>query len=118
MLEISFKNKNVEKYCTNIKDVQKDFGPQIAKKLAQRLSEAKSFNTVFELLNSGIDNPHLLKGDLDGCAAWDLTAQVRLIIRISDSFNENTEDDIKTMTFIVVEGVRDYHDGNKKWLIN
>ena len=107
MLELFYKNKNVEKYCLDIRCTQKDFGIQIAKKLSQRLSEAKSFNSVFDLLNSGIDNPHLLIGDLDGCMAWDLTAQVRLIIRISNSFNENTSEEIKTMTSVVVEGVRD-----------
>lgn len=118
MISIAFKNNNVEKYCNNLKLVQKEFGLQIAKKLSQRLDDLKSFNTVFEVLNSGIDNPHLLIGDLDGCIGWDLNATVRIIIRICDSFAENTVEQSKTITSVTVEGVRDYHGGNKKWLIN
>ena len=118
MIKVDYKNSNVQKYCESFKLTQKDIGPQLAKKLSQRLDELRSFNTVYELLNCGIDNPHMLVGDLGGCIGWDLSATVRLILRICDDFTEKTNEEIKTMTNVVVEGVRDYHDRNKKWLIN
>ena len=118
MIEIEYKNKNVKDYCENPKITQKDFGQQLTKKLFQRLRDLRSFNSVNQLLNSGIDNPHLLRGDLEGCLGWDLTSNVRLIIRICDSFCEKTIEESKTMTSVIVEGVRDYHDRNKQWLIS
>ncbi len=118
MLKVYYKNDRVKKYCENPRDVQKDFGIEIAKKLSKRLDDLQSFDTVMQLLNGGIDNPHLLKSDLEGCLGWDLTANVRLIIKICDCFNEKTIEECKTITTVTVEGVRDYHGGNKKWLIN
>ena len=118
MINIDFANENVKYYFENIKAIKKDFGQNLAKKISQRNDELKSFNTVNELLNSGIDNPHLLIGDLEGCIGWDLTAQIRLIIKICDQFEEDTIEKTRTMTFVVIEGVRDYHDRNKKWIIN
>lgn len=115
---MNYKSKSIEGYCENPRLVNKECGPVIAKKLSQRLDDLKSFNTVYELLNSGIDNPHLLIGDLDGCLGWDLTGRVRLIIRICDSFNELTFEKTKSIMTVIIEGVIDYHDGNKKWIIN
>lgn len=117
MLEINYANDNVKYYFENPKAIQKECGPDIAKKVMKRMDELKSFNSVYELLNSGIDNPHLLVYDLDGCMGWDITARMRLILRISKEFEEDTKEKIKTMTSIVVEGMRDYHNGNKKWII-
>ena len=118
MLEIDYKNNNVKKYLENLRLVQKEFGLQIAKKIAQRLDELRSFNNVFLLLTSGIDNPHLLIGDLEGCIGWDITGPVRFIIKFCESFSGYDMKDSKYITKVVIEGVRDYHGGNKKWLIN
>ena len=118
MLEIFYKNKNINEYCNNLRLVQKDYGFELAKKLSQRESELVSFNNVNELLNSGIDNPHMLTGNLDGCIAWDLTSQVRIIIRIEEKFNEFTKENLINIRKVTIEGVIDYHGGNSKWLIN
>ena len=118
MLDIHYKNKKVEDYCKNPKLVQKDFNIQLAKKISQRMDELQSFNSIYQLLSCGIDNPHLLIGDLDGCIGWDLTGRIRLILKTGEKFECDFMEQCKTMTEIQVEGVRDYHDGNKKWLIN
>ena len=118
MIEIKYTNNNVKYYFENLKMMQKDYGLKLAKKVSQRIDELKSFSNVNELLNSGIDNPHLLSTDLDGCIGWDLTANVRLIIRIAQDFKEDTVESTKTMNEVIIEGVVDYHDGNKKWIID
>lgn len=115
---ILYRNKTVKEYCENPSLVKKDFNIQLAKKLSQRMDELKSLGTVFDLLNCGIDNPHLLKGDLDGCIGWDLTGQIRLIIKASNEFEDDFMNKCKNIKTVEVEGVRDYHGGNKKWLIN
>lgn len=118
MLDINYANDNVRYYFENLKAIKKEYGPELAKKVSQRKDELQSFNSVYELLNCGIDNPHLLLGDLDGCMGWDLSARIRLIIKISEKFEQDTIEKTKTMTSVVIEGVRDYHDGNKKWIID
>ena len=118
MLEITYKNTNIEKYCIDLRKTQKEHGSQLAIKLSQRLDDLRSLDTIYELLTCGIDNPHLLNHDLDGCVGWDLTANVRLIVRISETFTNDIIEKSKNMTRACIEGVRDYHGGNKKWLIN
>ena len=118
MLEIEFKNANIEKYCTDFRLTKKDFDVQLAKKLSQRMDELRSFDNVYQLLTSGIDNPHLLIQDLEGCIGWDLTSRIRLIINFCSSFDGTEMDKSKTITKVKIEGVRDYHDRNKKWIIN
>lgn len=118
MIEIRYANNNVEYYFKNLRALQKDFGPDLAKKVSRRIDELRSFGSVSELLNSGIDNPHLLNTDLNGCIGWDLSSNVRLIIRIANEFEEDTIEKTKTLNEVIIEGVRDYHGGNKKWIIN
>ena len=118
MIEIKYANNNVKYYFENPKAIKKDCGPDLAKKVSQRKDELASFNCVFDLLNCGIDNPHLLIGDLEGCLGWDLSSHIRLIIKVCDKFEPDTIEKTKTSTTVVIEGVRDYHGGNKKWIIN
>lgn len=118
MIEIKYANDNVKYYFENPRAIQKDCGPDLAKKVNRRIDELRSFNSVNELLNCGIDNPHLLIGDLEGSLGWDLTSHVRLIIKICEKFEEDTIEKTKFITSVVIEGVRDYHGGNKKWIIN
>lgn len=118
MEAILYKNKTVQEYFENPSLVKKDFNVQLAKKIAQRMDELRSLPTVYDLLNCGIDNPHLLIGDLDGCIGWDLTGPTRVILRAADGFSEDFMSKCKDIKTIEVEGVRDYHGGNKKWIIN
>ena len=118
MLEITYKNKNVKEYCENPRRVQKDYGAQLAAKLSQRIDDLKSLNSIYELLECGIDNPHLLKHDLEGCIGWDLTSHIRLIIKFCEMFSADIVEKSKNITTATIEGVRDYHGGNKRWLIN
>lgn len=118
MIEIKYANNNIKYYFENPRAMQKDYGSELTKKIVKRIDELMSFNNVFELLNSGLDNPHLLVADLDGCLGWDLSANIRLIIRICETFEVDTKEKTKIMTSVVIEGVRDYHDRNKKWIIN
>lgn len=118
MLTIKYINKNVQRYCTNPRLTQKDYGTQIAKKLNQRMCDLAALDNVDDLLNCGIDNPHLLNYDLSGRIGWDITNMIRLVIKVSDDFNIDTVKDLSKVTEVTIEGVRDYHGGNKQWLIS
>lgn len=118
MFTISFLNSKIEYYWNNLKAVNKDFGSKLAKKLSQRKDELASLNDAQELLDCGIDNPHMLRENFDGCIGWDLTANIRLILRIQAKFDENTNKNLSTFTNIEIEGVIDYHGGKTKWIIH
>lgn len=118
MCTISYLNKNVEYYWNNLRAVNKDYGNKLAKKLSQRKDELASLNNAQELLDCGIDNPHMLKESFDGCIGWDLTANVRLILRIQANFDEKTIKNLSTFTNFEIEGVIDYHGENTNWIIH
>lgn len=118
MLEITYKNNNVKEYCTDFRLIQRKLGIQLAKKISQRMDELKSCNNVYNLLTCGIDNPHLLIGDKEGCIGWDLTNTIRLIIKFCESFSGKDMEESKNIVEVEIEGVIDYHGGNRKWIIN
>ena len=60
----------------------------------------------------------MLKENFDGCIGWDLTANVRLILRIQANFDEKTIKKLSTFTNFEIEGVIDYHGGNTNWIIH
>lgn len=81
-LQISYKNKKIERICTDTSYARKKHGIDMAKKIHQRINEIKASNDVENMLRYGIGRCHELKGDKSGEYAVDLVHPYRLIFSV------------------------------------
>lgn len=98
-MEITYKNKKIEKECTNYSLAERNYGKDIAQKLQQRLNEISAAPDVDFLIQWHIGRCHRLSGNRNGQYAMDLTQPYRLIFIVKD-----TEIQIANIVEIV-----DYH---------
>lgn len=115
-MEIAFANDKVEKYFNNLNYLQKKVGKDHTKKIKQRHDQLKAMCNVFELLGSGLDRPHSLKGDLIGCIGWDIDANYRMIIDVGE--NPGDLKSFTTVSKVIIKGVVDYHGDKDNWIIH
>lgn len=78
-MHITYKNKKLEKICTNATAAQKAYGSQMADKIHQRIGEIGSFDSVEIMLKYHIGRCHSLDGDRAGQYAVDLVQPYRLV---------------------------------------
>ena len=45
-MEVTYKNKKIEKICTNVKAAEKAFGREMTEKIHQRIDEISAADTV------------------------------------------------------------------------
>lgn len=81
-LQISFKNKKIEKICTDTSYARKKHGIDMANKIHQRINEIKASNDVENMLKFGIGRCHELKGDRSREYSVDLVHPYRLIFSV------------------------------------
>lgn len=81
-MEIIYKNKKIEKQCTNLKTAQKNFNKQVSEKLFSVINFIESATCLNDIKNMPMYNLHSLKGDREGTYAIDLGRRLgfRLII--------------------------------------
>lgn len=78
-MEITYKNKNIEKVCTNASYAEKKYGSDMAEKIHQRIDEIDASETVEEMIQYHIGRCHHLKGNRKCQYAMDLIHPQRLI---------------------------------------
>lgn len=76
---ITYKNKSIEKVCTNAHAAEKKHGALMAEKIHQRIDEIAAADTVEMMIQFHIGRCHLLKGDRSGQYAVDLIQPYRLV---------------------------------------
>ena len=80
-MEVSFASRAMQKACSSDEDMRKKWGPQIARKLQQRLWELSSAaETLADLAHLPGARCHELKGDRSGQLSVDLVHPHRLIL--------------------------------------
>ena len=79
VLEIVYRNKKLEKVCTNAHEAEKSYSPQMAEKIHMRIDEITAADTVEMLVQFHIGRCHALHGDRKGQYAMDLVHPYRLI---------------------------------------
>ncbi len=99
MLEIKFKNTRIEKVCTDASAARKQYGPEMADKIQQRIDEIRSAPNVEFMIRFRIGRCHLLQGDRKNQYAVDLVHPYRLVFKKKDS-------EIQIVTIIEII---DYH---------
>ena len=78
-MEIKYKNKAIDKVCTNADAARKEYGEEMARKIQLRIDQISAISTVEELIRSHLGRCHPLHGDRNGQYAMDLVHPYRLI---------------------------------------
>ena len=78
-MEITYKNKNIMKVCTNASYAERKYGSDMAEKIHQRIDEIDASETVEEMVQCHIGRCHSLTGNWKGQYAMDLIHPQRLI---------------------------------------
>ena len=98
-MDIKYKNKKIEKVCTDAATAEKKYGWEMAKKIHQRIDEIKSTDTVEMMIRFHIGRCHPLTQNRKGKYAVDLVHPYRLIF-------EKIGDGIQIVTILEII---DYH---------
>ena len=81
MLQIEYNNDRLEKVCTNAYEATKKYGPKMAGKIQQRISEISAAPSVETLLQFRIGRCHALGANRKGQYAMDLVHPYRLVFK-------------------------------------
>ena len=79
LLKVEYKNKKLEKVCTDAKNAEKQYGRQMAEKIQFRIDQIRAADSIESLVQLHIGRCHSLTGDRNGQYAMDLVHPYRLI---------------------------------------
>ena len=79
MLDITYKNRKIERICTNAKVADREYGSQMSAKIHMRIDEIRAVDTVEEMIQFRIGRCHALKGNRKRQYAVDLEQPYRLV---------------------------------------
>lgn len=96
---IQYKNRSLEKVCTNARAAEKDYGMNMAVKIHQRIDEISAADSIEVLIKFRIGGCHSLKGDRKNQYAMTLIQPFRLIFELK-------KDEVKIIRVIEIV---DYH---------
>ncbi len=111
-MDILYRNKGLEKACTEQKEAVKRYGPNNQKKLFQRLSEIDAADNLEILCKIPAARCHPLTGNLKGLWAVDLVHPFRLLFRLvkSDGTDIEEEEIIPALVVaVMIWDIKDYH---------
>lgn len=96
---IQYKNRSLEKVCTNAKAAEREYGNDMAVKIHQRIDEISAADSIDILIKFKIGGCHSLKGDRKNQYAMTLIQPYRLIFELKN-------DEVKIIRVIEIV---DYH---------
>ena len=80
-MDITYKNRKIERICTNAKVADREYGSQMSAKIHMRIDEIRAVDTVEEMIQFRIGRCHALKGNRKGQYAVDLEHPYRLVFK-------------------------------------
>ena len=110
-MDISYDNKRIQKACSSIASMQKEFGHVRAKSLNQRLSQLQKVANL-EALRHDPGHWHELGQDRAGQIAASIGTQFRLILKPTDDPPPTKPDgglDWLQITAVTIIEIVDYH---------
>ena len=110
-MEISYKDKKVEKQLTNPKEMQKSFG-SLARKVNQRLKELNDAENLAVMRTIPAAHCHELTGNRKGELAVNVSVNYRLVFEPNHQPPPQKEDgglDWELVTKIKINEITDYH---------
>ena len=78
-MDIEYKNRNIQKICTDASVAEKKYGVEMAAKIQLRVDQIRAAATVEEMIQFKIGRCHSLKGDRKKQFAVDLVHPQRLV---------------------------------------
>jgi len=111
-MQITFRNKKLQKSCSVKKEAIKAYGEKRASKLMQRLMELRAFGNLSQVPHQPPFRRHELSGKLKGTYAIDLDNPYRLLFVPDHEPLPKLEDggiDLKKVTSIQIVSIEDYH---------
>ena len=78
-MDITYKNKKIEKICTDAKMAERTYGREMAAKIHQRVDEINAADTVEMMIQFHIGRCHPLNQNRKGQYAVDLVHPYRLV---------------------------------------
>ncbi len=82
-MKITYKNKKIEKECTDVKTAEKKYGQEMAAKISQRIDQISAADTVEMMIQFHIGRCHPLTQNRRGQYAVDLVHPYRLVFEKS-----------------------------------
>lgn len=98
-MDITYKNRKIEKVCTDAKTAERTYGKGMAEKIHQRIGEITAADTVEMMIQFHIGRCHLLSQNRKGQYAVDLVHPYRLVF-------EKNSDEIQIVNVLEIV---DYH---------
>lgn len=81
-MQVNYKNRQIEKICTNASVAAKKFDKRTVGLIQQRVDEIHAADSVEMLVQFGIGRCHPLVGDRKGQFAMDLVHPLRLVFEV------------------------------------
>ena len=81
---VTYKNKSIERICTDYSEATRKHGSDIAKKLYQRIYEISAAPNVEVMIQCHIGDCHRLTGNRNGQYSVDLGQPYRLIFTVKN----------------------------------
>ena len=78
-MDITYKNRKIEKVCTDAKAAERTYGREMADKIHQRIDEIDAADTVEMMIKFHIGRCHSLTQNRKGQYAVDLVHPYRLV---------------------------------------
>ncbi len=78
-MKITYKNKKIQRICTDASAAEKNYGLRMAEKISQRIDEISAADTVEMMIQSRIGRCHPLVNNRKGQYAVDLVHPYRLV---------------------------------------
>ncbi|MFY9146400.1 MAG: type II toxin-antitoxin system RelE/ParE family toxin [Bacillota bacterium] len=109
---IEFRTKKLRRVCECERQARREYGPENAKKLVQRLNEIMASENLFQLMQIPAARCHPLTGDRDGQWAVDLCHPYRLIFEPAGDQSKylvGGHVDVRKVTRVRILRIEDYH---------
>ena len=81
---VTYKNKSLEKICTDFSEAVRKYGTKIAEKIHLRINEISAATSIEMMIQFHIGHCHRLTGNRDGQYSVDLAQPYRLIFKVKD----------------------------------
>lgn len=78
-MDITYKNRKIEKICTDAKTAERTYGKEMSEKIHQRIDEITAADTVEMMIQFHIGRCHSLTQNRKGQYAVDLVHPYRLV---------------------------------------